>query len=359
MRGILFCLVICLFLSDPGITQPTAPSHRVLLVSNLADVPADDPYWNQLRQLLEIQSGPYTLLVNGDLISKSFNPSNQGDLLRIDKLINLAQGLSHGRVIILPGDRDWDNSGIEGLKSVKRLEDFVKGKNVSNLIWPLKNGCPGPQEIPLSSSLSLIAINTQWFNHPHGKPLPEDGTCKIPTQEEFMEELEEISEEAQNRNILIAGHFPMYSLGRSAGNYPLGKYMLPIPIISGLPISYHQNVGSSQDITNDRFTGFREDVQNFLRSRNSMIYASGHDADLQILNFNDNYLINSGSSIRARFVAKSKSANYASAEPGLIALNYFDDGKITADILSYSKHGFSPVKPSICCYPVVTTGIRV
>ena len=79
-----------------------------------------------------------------------------------------------------------------------------------------------------------------------------------------MEELEEIVEESQNQNILIAGHFPIYSLGRSGGNYPIGKYILPVPVISGIPISYHQNVGSAQDISNERFDDFRDDIQNFL-----------------------------------------------------------------------------------------------
>ena len=119
MKIVLCCLTIGICMSVSGNAQPASIPHKVFLISNLADVPARNGYWDHLQQLLTSQSGPYTLVVNGDILTKSFDPANQEDLGRIEHLVGLAQDLSQGRIVIIPGDRDWDNSGIDGLRSVK------------------------------------------------------------------------------------------------------------------------------------------------------------------------------------------------------------------------------------------------
>jgi hypothetical protein len=305
-----------------------AQQYRVISIANTVDVEYAG-YYKHLTSYLNSIDSPYSIVVNGDITS-SDNSSNVAMLLE-----TLARSQAD-KIVIIPGDRDWDDSGKSGWQKVIDLEKEIKSAGkISNIIWPLDKACPGPELIELGPSLSLVVINTQWFNHPYDKPRQESGICTIATEGDFMEELEDIIDEQAGKNIIIGGHYPLISLGEYGGFHPLSKWFLPVPIVSGMITSFKQNVGSSTDLINENFHDFRVKLGLLLAKHSSLIYLSGHEKNLQVLEWNENYLINSGSPERSRFTANTKLSLFSEALPGLIELNYSLDGSVQTEIFKF------------------------
>ena len=311
-------------------------SHRVIVVSNTADIPLTSPVLDNLSHLISSSATPASVILVGDLTDGKMNMTQ--DSLRISGILNTVRGLDHVDLIIIPGDRDWANSGSEGWKQVRKLEKLVSSFNLPNVRWAIKKGCPGPKEILLAEGVLLIAMQTQWWNHPYEKPHPADADCKIASEDNFNEELEDIIEENENKNILLAGHFPIISYGNYGGKWSVDRYLFPIPVISGLWPAFRSNVGTPKDISNSKFEPLKDELEEVLEEQHGLIYLSGHEHNLQILNYKDHYLINSGSPGDPRHSGKGRLALYAESQAGLIELRYYDSGKTDAVVHGFDKN---------------------
>ncbi|MGI9542262.1 MAG: metallophosphoesterase, partial [Cyclobacteriaceae bacterium] len=316
-------------------TSPESIQHQVITLANTADL--NEEGFKNLRLHLEQINLPSTIIVNGDVVVNG--DSHQQDSLTIEKLASLVKGLSNVTMVILPGDRDWNDSGKNGWKRVRGLEKLVNSMKLPNVVWPIKKGCPGPEALVLNDHLLLITIQTQWWNHPYDKPDPADADCKIASEDNFNEELEDIIEENEDKNILIAGHFPIISYGPYGGKWPFHKYLVPVPVLSGMIPSFRANVGTTKDINNYNFKHLREEMEQVLQEQDNLIYLSGHEHNLQILKVRNHYLVNSGSPSNPGYAGKGKRALYSESHAGIIALQYFDNGKVTATVQSLLSEG--------------------
>ncbi|NNF33713.1 MAG: hypothetical protein HKN68_06375, partial [Saprospiraceae bacterium] len=326
MKSIIFAIAWTCFMGY--FIDLEAQEYHIISIANTVDI-EDADYYEHLDSYLSSVESPYSIVVNGDITS-STNSSSLTLLLE-----TLTQSGAE-KIIIIPGDRDWDESGRSGWQKVIDLEKQVKSDHKdSNIIWPLGKACPGPELIELGPSLSLVIINTQWFNHPFDKPRQESGICTIATEGDFMEELEDIIDEQAGKNVIIAGHYPVISLGEYGGFHPLSKWFLPVPIISGMITSFKQNVGNHTDLINENYHDFRINLGLLLSQYRSITYLSGHEKNLQVLEWNENYFINSGSPERARFAANTKLSLFSESLPGLIELKYDPDGNVQTEIFKY------------------------
>jgi len=342
--GSLIFILIFLPLSNSCAQQRSEIVYRIYLTGNTADISKHSYFTPALADLISSGSEPFTVLLNGDILSEKISEENESEIN--DMLYNFLQPFSQyekGKIVIIPGDRDWADSRRGGLKNVKKLEDIIKAFKFVNVTWALKNGCPGPALIELTPDIYLAAINTQWWNHPHDKPRPSDADCKISTTNDFKEELEDIIDAEDNTNLIIAGHYPVYSLGEYGGHFSVGTHIfplteineylyLPLPVIGSLYPSYRKTIGTPQDLSNANFETFRILLQNIISEHQSMIYASGHEHNLQILRKQNNYYLNSGSPERTGYTVRNSDAIYSEAKAGLLELLFYDDGKISARI---------------------------
>lgn len=339
-----------LFLSFSFIfSQDISVTHRLFQTANLADLRKDSNFFIHLGQLLSQNNEPTTLLINGDLIKGDFG---QRDSLEIRRLISLTRDINNGQLLIISGDRDWDDSGKKGLKQVKQLEKYIESFDNPKVHYALEKGCPGPQEIELTANVLLVLFNTQWWNHPYNKPGPQDGDCKIATTDIFKEELEDILDDNPNQHIIIAGHFPVFSLGEYGGQIPLIKHIfpltdlndglyIPMPVLGSFYVAYRKNIGTSRDIINSNFLEIHEILEETITHHDGIIYLSGHEQNLQILQKENNYFINSGAPAKARYAAHDPDALISEQANGLIELIFYTDGHIESKVHLYSeKSGF-------------------
>ncbi len=347
-------LIVLFSFFSPGHSQSQNIDHRVFLLGNTADLSKNSAFIDQLRELLPSDQ-PFTVVLNGDLVNVDILPSEQ-DISEVRKLLKSISGFENGRAVIIPGDRDWANSGKTGLESIRALEEAITDMRFENVIWAVSKGCPGPKSIELSDNLVLVTVDTQWWNHPFYKPQPADADCKIVTKTDFENELREELEDANGKNLLVAGHHPLISVGQYGGKKPTKDHLVP-PIYGSFKVAYHQNIGSILDIANSHFDHIRHKMETMVSDKNSAIYASGHDYDLQVLKEYNSFFINSGSVAEARFVGKDKTkVRFAKSSKGLIELVYYKDGKV--DYIAHQRsenEGFSLLKQETLLYSPCNT----
>lgn len=344
----IICLCLLLFVTNLH-SRNADITYRLFHTANIADLNEDSHFFKNLSELLTLSGEPTSLLINGDLIKNKFTET---DSSRIARLLTLTEYLNMGKLIILSGERDWDDSGKDGLKQVKQLEKYIESFHNPKVDYAIEKGCPGPVELDLTDNVLLVLFNTQWWNHPFNKPGPQDADCKITTTDIFKEELEDILDENPDHTVLIAGHYPIFSLGEYGGDIPLIKHLfpltdlrsdlyIPLPVMGSFYAAFRRNIGTSRDIINENFLEIHQILQETITHNSGIIYLSGHDRNLQILQKDDNYFINSGSPVSAQHAGSGADALYSEAQPGVIELIFYASGKVETKVHLYSeKKGF-------------------
>ena len=346
-------LLLVLISLEPVIGQEALQERlmrSVYLVGNVANIPCDDPLLLGLRNLTAGERAPYTVIYSGDLIDddglEKEDCEDEEEKLR--GLIEIATNNLHGSVLFVPGERDWDNAGRDGLEKVKRLEAFLEKELKSKRVLVPTKGCPGPMVIDVGDDLRIIAVNTQWFQHQYMRPGESDTECDFFNDSEFYDEIDDYMEEVPGRNIIIAAHHPIYSYGQSAGYrsirrhlFPLtdleDKLYVPLPILGSFYAGYRRNVGSKKDLTNAGMREFSRRMARIMDQYKHVIYASAHELDLQVLYHSNNFHINSGSMEKALAVANGEGTIFKKKRRGFVKLEYFTVGTVKMKVFYQQK----------------------
>ena len=311
--------------------------HTVAVVGNLADLDNAETWSLALDSLLDGLGHNHTVLLAGDLVpGKDFPPDTRKLVMCIERLRNP----ENRRIILIPGDRDWADSGADGWSMVKALEDEISPLLGNDVKWPLRGGCPGPERISLDLTLNLVVLNTQWWNHPHDKPRPASASCDIATREEVIEELKDELDASAYGNLIMAGHYPVISNGEYGGSFPVSKWLFPIPLASTMYTAYRQNVGTPKEIVNSEYNSFVREAEDILKEYNSLLYVSGHERNREVFTYFNNILVNSGAPEAGKYVRERRETLFASSDPGIVLLDFDSDGNVFARNYEYDGKGF-------------------
>lgn len=320
-----------------------SPTHTVYLLGNTATTELPASRLQILRRALEQTSGTFTVVHLGDIVSSNGlgnkkDSARTGETERIDALLALVQGLPKGRIYFVPGDKDWDNSGPEGLKRVRRLEKYIEKQLGGQDAFLPSKGCPGPDIIDVAPNVRLVAINSPWWTHPYHKPEAPDTDCKTLTQDEFREELQDALEDSDGRNVLLVGHQPVISNGVYGGHMPFSRHLLP-PVFGSLYAAYRQNVGAPRDMANPAYQEFTKQLLATLQESPGVIYAASHDYSLQLNQFQGSYHLIAGSFAEKQHVGTNGRALFNKSEEGFSKLEYYADGTVRAYFYTFDKAG--------------------
>ncbi|NJC26406.1 BamA/TamA family outer membrane protein [Neolewinella antarctica] len=308
---------------------------RLLVAGNTAD--AKPEFFTALDGEIRSGSTPATVLFAGDYVPdcsdamigyRKEDATTTAAFASLQPLLDLIRRNPETDFYLLPGDRDWDKSGKDGLACVCALEDFLLDQNLKNLNWPLAKGCPGPEFAQLSPTVRLMMVNTQWWNHPYEKPVPSDAACNFSDPSISLDEIMSTIEENQDENIIIAGHYPPKSQGRYGGKFPARDHFIP-PIIGSIRLSFRQNIGTAEELTNVRFANYADKIKDYNSQFEGLMFIGAQDKSEQLLGFGRNYILNAGAPAAGRWVAKHKPARHTSQEAGFAELFYAEDGEVT------------------------------
>ncbi|MGB3465475.1 MAG: hypothetical protein WBA74_09395, partial [Cyclobacteriaceae bacterium] len=322
------------------ILSVSAYSQNVYLLGNVHEIPDPEMYFSALSGKLDSGQDNY-LLVNGDIWD------GEADKEKLSALLDALNNTAFRKIFFNFGDGDWKNSKKDGWQMALRLDELISDYESDKFKFPIDDACPGPEEIELSESTTLIIINTQWWNHPYRKPTLEDANCTIATPHDFTEELDDIINENETKNVIIAGHYPIKSYGKYGGYFPIGAHFNPLPIIGSFKVAFHQNEGSPKDIHNHRFSELTKELERVMYENDGLLYASSHEKNQQILRFNDDVLINSGASYRKGYAPNKDEALLLKGNPGVMSIQFLGSGAVTSTFLRFENNTFNKEEPIV------------
>ena len=338
---LLAALAFCWLTVTSVFAQTAPPAHTVFLLGNTAQGELPTARLRLLRQVLEQQRTPFTVVHLGDIVgneglaSKKDTALSQQEKSRADAFIGLVQGLPLGKIYFLPGDKDWANSGRDGLKAVRRLEKYIEKQLPGQNAFVPTNGCPGPEVVDVAPLVRLVALNTPWFTHPYDRPEAPDTDCKTLTKEEFREQLQDIIDDTRGKNLLLVGHHPVETTGVYGGHEPLSRHLSP-PVLGTVYAAYRQNVGTPRDLASPGYQALRKELLNTLRSNPGVVYAAAHDFSLQLTPLEGNYHVVAGSFARREHVGAAGASLFNERSEGYATLEYFADGTVKSHFYTFA-----------------------
>ncbi|MBC2837865.1 metallophosphoesterase [Robiginitalea sp. SC105] len=191
-----------------------------------------------------------------------------------------------GRPVFIPGNHDWYNEGIKGLKRQEEyVEDYLDRKNV----FLPENGCP-IEVVSLSNDLMMILVDTEWYLTDWDKRPAINDDCEIKDREVFWETLGSEIKQHADKTILLAMHHPMRSYGNHGGQFTLRQQFypysgkVPLPVIGTLVNLFRRTAGVSiEDMQNKRYLELQKRMLTLARFGERVVIASGHEHTLQYI----------------------------------------------------------------------------
>lgn len=280
----------------------------------------------------EKTSGNYTIFLGDNIYPAGMDPEGHPRRKLSENMIDAQHNALKnydGHTIFIPGNHEWYNDGVVG---VAREENYVESKFPDQDAFRPSNGCP-LESITVSDDIQLIVIDTQWFLEDWNKNPTINQKCDIKTREKFFIELELALEKNQNKTIVFAMHHPMFTNGNHGGYFALEKHLypfqkkIPMPVLSSLVVQIRSRGGVSvQDRYNELYNNLMIRLQQLAKNNKRLVFASGHDHNLQYIEKDGFQQIVSGAGSKESYAATGKDGFFSTGAQGFAVLDIFDDG---------------------------------
>ncbi|QHI37106.1 hypothetical protein IMCC3317_24840 [Kordia antarctica] len=227
-----------------------------------------------------------------------------------------------GNTIFIPGNHDWYNNSLQGLKRQEKFIENILGKDS----FLPENGCP-IEKIHVNDEIELITIDTQWYivnwnNHP---TINDD--CDIKTRTKFLEEFSSLVKKARGKTTIVALHHPMYTNGPHDGQYTFNTHMSPVPILGSLKNLIRSTSGTANvDMSNKRYNELRKRIIALAQVNDKVIFVSGHEHSLQYIVEDNLRQIISGSGSKISGTRNVGGGQFSYGTNGYARLDVFKDG---------------------------------
>ncbi|HEX8546281.1 MAG TPA: metallophosphoesterase [Cytophagaceae bacterium] len=248
-----------------------------------------------------------------------------------------------GRVCMISGNHDWNKGRAGGFQAMMRQQAYVDGYFGKKDVYLPRNGCPDPVEIQATPFLTFVVLNTQWWVHTSTKPIGKSGGCSINNEQEFFVELTKILERNKDKTIVVIGHHPMYSKAMHGGKFDMKQHLfpltevnkkmyIPLPIAGSIYPIYRKYIGSREDMAHPRYRNLRKRLIAIFEKYDGLIYAAGHDHNLQYIKKHNQHYIVSGAGCKVTYVQKGSGAYFTHAHKGFFRLDYYDNGDLWLEV---------------------------
>ncbi len=343
-------ILVCFFLlSGINLKGQEAPKYSVYLIgdSGAPNLDGADEVFENLEKRISSENKNSAIIFLGDNVyHNGLPPKDRQDEIENRKeaekklLVQLKAIESFkGKIYFIPGNHDWNDAHPDGIDYIRAQEEYVEFFLDRGDVLIPDHGCPGPEHKKLGKNISLIAMDSQWWLHPHSEEQSENNDCKNKKIEDIMQELREMLDEHDDRQIIIALHHPIYSDGSHNGHYTLkdhffpltalGSHLwIPLPGLGSLYPFYRTTFGAKQDMPHPTYQRLRREILSVLEGRNNVVLASGHEHNLQYFFEKRNHFVKSGSGSKSAPLPSKTSALFSNKEKGYAKLEYFDDGMI-------------------------------
>ncbi len=310
--------------------------HRFYLIGDAgyAEKPNAQALLNIVSHKLLSEGKNTSLLYLGDNIYPLGMPPKEKKEERkkaensLDNQMKLAKSFK-GKTIFIPGNHDW----YYGLEGLERENDYIEKKLDDNKSFIPGKGC-GIYDIEINDSITLIAIDSQWYLEDWNKYPTINDDCDIKTREAMFIELEDLINDNQEKLVLLAIHHPLMSNGSHGGQFSLKKQLfplennIPLPIVGSLINLARKTSGlSPQDRQNKIYSTLVDRIKTLIQGKNNIIVASGHDHNLQYISHDNIHQIISGAGSKTEAARTIYPDDFSYGGTGYAILDFFKDGK--------------------------------
>lgn len=328
------------------------PSHSLFLVGDAGAAVSGDRVMVALERQLAASESDAVVFLGDNLypvgLRKKDHPGRAEDEEHLRAQVE-AVAEHAGKMVFVPGNHDWEQGGRNGYKNVRRGERFVEKVANRGNVWLPDDGCPGPVEIPLAKDAVLIVIDTQWWLHRHEKPSHEYD-CEVKYNADFIEMLGDALERNKDKKVVVAGHHPLYSYGAHGGKYPAHTHLFPLtmakkkaffplPGLGTIAVLYRKAWGNIQDIPHPIYQELKEELTELFVEYPNIVFASGHDHNLQYLPIDGTHYIVSGSGSKTKYVGKGKKAHFTADKRGFVRMDFYPNGDVWARFFIVDENG--------------------
>ena len=318
-----------------------APKHAICLIGDTGNItdPVHDPIAKLLRNWLAENLDFGTLIFLGDNIYPiGLPPVGHKTRAIAEKRLKVQLDLVReypGQVFFISGNHDWNKGRINGLEYVLRQEEYITSYLNRPHCYLPSGGCPGPVVRHLSEEVMLLFINTQWWVQKGIRPIGKTFNCSTESEADFFDQLEDLLQLHSQKQIIIAAHHPLYSNAMHGGKFTLKqhvfpltaahkKFYVPLPVAGSIYPVYRKLYGPEEDMSNPRYRRLRKKLLQIFQKHKNIVYAAGHDHNLQYFAIKNNHYLVSGSGSKTAFVQSGGRATFVHEHKGFFVLDFFD-----------------------------------
>lgn len=336
-------LIVCLGTVDAMAQSDTLLSRIVLIGDGGQFTKGKHPVADAVRRNIPMDAKTLVLYLGDNLYrvglpDDSYVGYEQAKSV-LDSQLSVVEN-TPARVIMIPGNHDWNNGGKDGYNSVVRQQYYVDLLGKKNVKYYPENGCPGPVEVSLNDDVVLVIMDSQWWIHPFDKPQV-DSDCPYKTEQEVLTQLNDIISRNYKKLLIFACHHPFRTYGLHGGAYGLKQHIfpftdlykdayLPLPLIGSIyPIS-RSVFGTPQDLRHPAYDNMVTQVEDVMKAHPNVIFVHGHDHSLQFIRDSFNYIV-SGSGSKRQRVVKTRKTLYVKDETGFATLDISKNKNVTVN----------------------------
>lgn len=327
-------------------TADTEPleAYEIFLIGDTGNINRHqpDPVMETMKAHFEEGHNSTVLFLGDNVYPRGLPPENH--LLRADaeNALNMhfeALRNYQGNVVFISGNHDWNKGRKDGYDYILRQEKYLEKLFAQPVMFPA-SGCPGPTEVHINDQVMLILINTQWWLQPGFRPIGKTCGCDVSSEQEFFEKLISILNGNKDKQVIIAGHAPVYSYAIHGGRYKLRHHLfpftiyhkkayVPLPFLGSLLPMYRKYFGAKEDIAHPRYRYLRKRLIEIFKQHKGLIYVAGHEHNLQHILRDDNHYVISGAGSKLKYVLQEgKNLKFGIKAKGFFKIRTESNGSV-------------------------------
>lgn len=315
-------------------------THSVLLIGDIVHPNEDSTVIDLMKEKITSFGPSSSVLVLGDIVYPKGIPEEEDPLYEdakrdMDMILDRFNDYE-GEVVFMPGNHDWKRGAKDGWERLGLMEKYIEvASGIQNVFLP-DNGCPGPVEVELSDDVLAIIFDSQWWFQNNDKPGPDDG-CEFEDITGIFVQIEDIIRRNQDKHIIFAAHHPLFSVGYHGGYFPAEYNLFPflefnkalyIPFPGFIYTGYRKYLGHVQDMAHPEYKIFKQKMLETFQAYPNIIYAAGHEHNLQYFKYDSLHQIISGGGGEGTYISKrKKKTDFAADTKGLSIVNFYENGE--------------------------------
>lgn len=271
----------------------------------------------------------YTLILGDNVDSENFNSKDKdkSDQKAFEERLELIKEID-GTIYVLPGNEDWNDEGLKGLKAIEKL---VEKKLDNDEAFQPENGCP-IEDIDISDTMHLFIVDSQWYIEDWDKNPNFNDECEINTREKFLLELTDEMRKQRHKTVVVAMHHPLYSNGVYGGQ--IGPSMIYKPSIDNFYVPIlgsawsfirSQSGVSRQDRHNPLMNELMEEIKKACTDIDRVFFVSAHEKSLQFIDYDNVIQLISGTTSHEGIAGLGKKGVMSSGHKGYAEIRIYED----------------------------------